>query len=164
MLKGYTQSFISNFYFMTITSSLSLSTNELTLIPITSLTCALCPKDLEGSVNAMFVSAVNFGELLSGFLGSVITKLYGIENGNYNNFGKVVMTANVLEIIPIFVLLLIPGKYFRIENEQTVKDIVIEMKDQKGDENKHNDNRVSIGSRMLSINLICFLFSARYSI
>jgi predicted MFS family arabinose efflux permease len=144
MLKGYTQPFISNFYFMTITSSLSLSTNELTLIPITSLTCALCPKDLEGSVNAMFVSAVNFGELLSGFLGSIITKLYGIENGNYHNFGKVVMTANVLEIIPIFVLLLIPGKYFRIEEEQTVKDIVIEMKDQKGDENKNNDNIVQV--------------------
>ena len=146
MLKGYTQSFISNFYFMIITSSLSLATNELTLIPITSLTCALCPKDLEGSVNAMFVSAINFGELLSGFLGSLMTKLYGIENRKYNNFGKVVMTANVLEIIPIFVLLLIPGKYFKVEDEQAVKDIVIEMGDKKSNanENNNNDNIVQV--------------------
>ena len=103
-------------------------------MPRMTLACNLCPKNLEGSVYAMFISALNFGDLMSSFLGSMITKSFGIKTGNYKNFWKLVLISNILEIIPIPVLLCIPENYFplhqdKIIKRQTVKEVTIEMSD-----------------------------------
>lgn len=125
---------INDFYFVLISTSIFLSSNELTSMPMMTLACNLCPKNLEGSVYAMFISALNFGDLMSSFLGSMITKSFGIKTGNYKNFWKLVLISNILEIIPIPVLLCIPENYFplhqdKIIKRQTVKEVTIEMSD-----------------------------------
>ena len=54
--------YINDFYFVIIQTSLFLSSNDVTTMPMLTLACILCPKNLEGSVYAMFMSALNLGE------------------------------------------------------------------------------------------------------
>lgn len=125
---------INDFYFVLISTSIFISSNEIVSMPMMTLACNLCPKNLEGSVYAVFISALNFGDLTSGFLGSMITKSFGIKTGDYRNFWKLVLISNLLEIIPIPVLLCIPEKYFPLQQDkiikrQTIKEVTIEMSD-----------------------------------
>ena len=52
--------FLTNF--VILQTSLFLSSNDVTTMPMLTLACNLCPKNLEGSVYAMFMSALNLGE------------------------------------------------------------------------------------------------------
>ena len=52
--------FLTNF--VILQTSLFLSSNNVTTMPMLTLACILCPKNLEGSVYAMFMSALNLGE------------------------------------------------------------------------------------------------------
>ena len=123
--------YINDFYFVIIQTSLFLSSNDVTTMPMLTLACNLCPKNLEGSVYAMFMSALNLGELLSGFFGSMITNFLSIKTESYGNFGILVYICNIMEIVPIFILMCIPEKYFPLQQEENkqikVKEVTIEM-------------------------------------
>ena len=74
---------------------------ELILMPMLSLACLLCPKNLEGTVYAMFMSALNFGGIMSGLLGSFLTSWLKITSKNYDNLANLILIANFLTICPL---------------------------------------------------------------
>ena len=121
--------FLTNF--VILQTSLFLSSNDVTTMPMLTLACNLCPKNLEGSVYVMFMSVLNLGELLSGFFGSMITNFLTIKTESYSNFGILVYICNIMEIVPIFILLCIPERYFPLQQEENkqikVKEVTIEM-------------------------------------
>lgn len=130
---------ISDLTSVTVATALFRSSNELTSMPILSLACYLCPKDLEGSVYAMFISAINFGEILSGFLGSLFTESFGIQTGSYENFALLILIINILEIVPVFVLIPISSSYFPMSKPQIeVKEVTIKQESKQNIEMSQN--------------------------
>ena len=59
--------------------------SELNLLPILVLACRMCPKNIEGTMYAMLTSAVNFGSIISGLLGSGLILMLGITENNFDN-------------------------------------------------------------------------------
>jgi folate/biopterin transporter len=108
---------ISDFWFVLLSSSLLSMIGELILMPMLSLACLLCPKNLEGTVYAMFMSALNFGGIMSGLLGSFLTSSLKITSKNYDNLGNLILIANFLTICPLPFLCLIGDEYFEPRNE-----------------------------------------------
>jgi folate/biopterin transporter len=108
---------ISDFWFVLLSSSLLSMIGELVLMPMLSLACLLCPKNLEGTVYAMFMSALNFGGIMSGLLGSFLTTWLNITSKNYDNLAHLILIANFLTICPLPFLCLISDEYFETRDD-----------------------------------------------
>ena len=61
----------------------------------------------------------------------MITNFLTIKTESYSNFGILVYICNIMEIVPIFILLCIPERYFPLQQEENkqikVKEVTIEM-------------------------------------
>jgi len=113
---------ISDFWFVLLSSSLLSMIGELVMMPMLSLACLLCPKNLEGTVYALFMSALNFGGILSGLLGSFITSWLSITSKSYGNLDKLILIANLLTLCPLPFLLWIDDSYFEPQEEKDKND------------------------------------------
>jgi folate/biopterin transporter len=139
---------ISDFWFVLLSSSLLSMIGELVMMPMLSLACLLCPKNLEGTVYAMFMSALNFGGILSGLLGSFLTTWLNITAKNYDNLDKLILIANILTLCPLPFLLWINDSYFepKEEKEKEKENNINREKDIVSYDynNNNNDNNISI--------------------
>lgn len=135
---------ISDFWFVLLSSSLLSMIGELTMMPMLSLACLLCPKNLEGTVYALFMSALNFGGILSGLLGSFITTWLNITAKNYGNLDKLILTANILTLCPLPFLLLIDDSYFepKKNEEENNTNLIEEEKNIKNENGNSSNNMV----------------------
>ena len=103
---------ISDFYFALLSSSIISLIGEFLLMPILSLAAELCPKNLEGTVYSLFMSTLNFGGVMSNLFGSRLMLFYGISKINYERIGALILTSNLLALIPLPFLFFIDDKYF----------------------------------------------------
>lgn len=95
---------------------------ELSMMPMLSLACLICPKNLEATVYSFFMSALNLGLLISILSGSVLTQYLGVTANNFQNLPDLIVISNIGKLVPIALLFFIDNKYFEpAEN----KDIVI---------------------------------------
>ena len=74
---------ISDFWLLLFTSSFLSILAEFIMLPILSLTCMLCPKNLEGTIFSVFASAMNLGRILSNLNGSIVTGILSISSKSY---------------------------------------------------------------------------------
>ena len=105
-----------DYLFMFFATSIMMGIRELTLLPIFTLACSLSPKDLEGTIFSMLMSASSLGEIAGTYMGAQLTDSFGITKTNYDNLGIVIKLLIVLLFVPLPVLFLIPGNYFKKEN------------------------------------------------
>jgi len=103
---------ISDFWFVLFSSSFLSMIGELVMMPMLALACLLCPKNLEGTVYALFMSALNFGGILSGLFGSFLTSYLNITSQDYTNLHTLISISNILTLLPLPFLLIISDSYF----------------------------------------------------
>lgn len=111
---------ISDFWFVLFSSSFLSMIGELVMMPMLALACLLCPKNLEGTVYALFMSALNFGGIMSGLFGSFFTTYLGITSKDYTNLHYLITISNILTLVPLPFLLFISNSYFEPKEENNV--------------------------------------------
>lgn len=118
---------VADFWLLLFTNSFLSLIGELVLLPILSLACVLCPKNLEGTVYSIFMSSLNLGGILSQVNGSLCTSIFGITSKNYENLHWFILFAKFLSLLPLPILLCINSSYFEPKekdekNEDADKD------------------------------------------
>lgn len=123
---------IADFWLLLFTNSFLSLVGELVLLPILSLACVLCPKNLEGTVYSIFMSSLNLGGIFSQVNGSLCTSIFGITSKNYDNLHWFILFAKFLSLAPLPILLCINNDYFepkeaeeeeKIKNDKTNKSV-----------------------------------------
>lgn len=104
---------ISDFLMVLLSNSLLTMLGEVMLLPLLSLACVLCPKNMEGTIFSVFMSALNFGSVLSNLIGSIITNYLGITSKNFDHLHDLIMISNIASLLPLFLLLCINNEYFK---------------------------------------------------
>jgi len=142
---------INKFYLVFIINSLDYAIEQTILMPICNLSGNLSPSNMEGSVFSIFMSVNNFGGILGGIIGVWYANFLGIKKNNFNNLGKLILICNFSVIINIFILYIIPEKYFdsnfneKEKNKLNIKEINIEKNNNNNNKIKKNEkNKVII--------------------
>lgn len=104
---------INDFWFVLLSNSVLSMIGEVMLLPMLSIACVLCPKNMEGTIFSVFMSAMNFGGTLSGLFGSIITAQLGITSTNYDNLSCLILIANIFSLMPLPLLYCLSDKYFK---------------------------------------------------
>ena len=107
---------ISN-YVMCLFSNASVAMiGELISMPLLSLACLKSPKFLEGTVYAFFMSALNFGNILSNLCGSVLVHNLKITSNNFRFLPLLINICSILGLLPILLFFCFDEKYFEKQN------------------------------------------------
>ena len=127
LVNGYTQKYIDDFYIVLITTSSNFILTTVASLPVFNLAAKLSPKNLEGTVYAIFVSAISLGQIDSTLFGSWLTKIFNITANNFENMSKLIVSTNIIMLIPLPLMYLIPTYYFepkdvKKENEDKSKE------------------------------------------
>jgi Na+/melibiose symporter-like transporter len=113
--------------------------SEFILMPILALAAILCPRDLEATVYSVFMSAINFGWIISYVASSFITEHLAITKTNFTNLPKMIFISNCACLLPLFILIFIDGKYFSPDSKDKKpisRKISIDNKPSTGDESE----------------------------
>jgi folate/biopterin transporter len=116
---------ISDFTVLLFATSFMSFVGEFVLLPILSLACVLCPKNLEGTVYSVFMSCLNFGGILSSLNGGILTSMMGITTKNYDNLHWLILISKICTLLPLPMLLCIDDKYFHPE-KKIEKNVLIQ--------------------------------------
>ena len=137
---------ISDFFLVLLSNSFLSMLGELILMPMLALAAQLCPKNLEGTVYSLFMSALNFGSILSGLNGSFLTSYLGITSKDYSNLYILILISNLVGLAPLPMLCCIDNSYFQpeLESPKETGDIetvalVTKSEDIKNELNKKNE-------------------------
>ena len=134
LVNGYTQKYIDDFYIVLITTSSNFILTTVASLPVFNLAAKLSPKNLEGTVYAIFVSAISLGQIDSTLFGSWLTKIFNITANNFENMSKLIVSTNIIMLIPLPLMYLIPTHYF--EPKDVKKENVDKSKEGKELESK----------------------------
>jgi len=106
------------------------------MMPMLALACQICPKNLEGTVYSFFMSAINFGGIMSGLIGSFITTSLGISSKDYHNLHILILISNFASLVPLPILYCIDNSYLEGEaaDEEELKALT----------HKEDDNQIAI--------------------
>ena len=134
LVNGYTQKYIDDFYIVLITTSSNFILTTVASLPVFNLAAKLSPKNLEGTVYAIFVSAISLGQIDSTLFGSWLTKIFNITANNFENMSKLIVATNIIMLVPLPLMYLIPTYYF--EPKDVKKENVDKSKEGKELESK----------------------------
>jgi folate/biopterin transporter len=109
---------ISDFTVLLFANSFLSMVGEFVLLPILSLACILCPKNMEGTVYSFFMSSLNLGGILSSVNGGIVTSMLGISSTNYDNLHWLILISKISSLLPLPMLLCIDEKYLNPELER----------------------------------------------
>jgi MFS family permease len=114
---------ISDFWLLLFTNSFLSMVGEFVLLPILSLACVLCPKNLEGTIYSVFMSTLNLGGIFSNLSGSYFTNILDITSNNYSNLHILILLSKIFSLLPLPILFCINNKYFHPElNEEKINN------------------------------------------
>jgi len=77
------------------------------LLPTVVLAAKICPAGVEGSLYATLMSVSNMAGVLSSEWGSVFANMYGVDRHHYDNFWKLIVLCNIIDLLPIASIALI---------------------------------------------------------
>jgi len=105
--KFVTAMSISTVMYCYIINASLVFVNELNFLPLMSLCCRLCPRDLEGTTYGLFTSIFNFGNYLASILASLLLLVFGVTSHDYSHLWLVVIIqavygASVLLVLTTF--------------------------------------------------------------
>ena len=92
LLFRFTESLnISSIMFCYLINFALVFVNELNFLPLLSLCCRLCPKDLEGTTYGLFTCIFNFGNYLGSIFATILLLIFGVTSTNYSHLWMVVI-------------------------------------------------------------------------
>jgi hypothetical protein len=103
---------IPDFLFSTISFFLIATSGELSMMPLLSLACTICPKRLEATVYSYFMSSINLGVTIGILFSSFLSVGLGITSTNFNELSLLLIISNLYNLIPCIVLIYLDPKYF----------------------------------------------------
>jgi MFS family permease len=118
VVKRWNVDYVSDFNMFIISAVFLNFLGEIVSMPMLALAANLCPKNMEGTVYSVFMSALNFGGILSGLIGSFLTFLFGITNENYAPLDTLILACNIFSLLPLLLMLIIPKNYFIPEQKK----------------------------------------------
>lgn len=71
------------------------------LLPSVVLAAKICPDGVEGSLYATLMSISNFAGVISSEWGSMLSNMYGVNRNHFDNFWKLIVLCNLIDLIPI---------------------------------------------------------------
>ena len=71
------------------------------LLPTVILAAKICPDGVEGSLYATLMSISNLGGVVSSEWGSVFANMYGVDKSHFENFSKLIVLCNLIDLLPI---------------------------------------------------------------
>jgi folate/biopterin transporter len=98
---------IPDFIFCMAADALTTALGELNTMPLLVLACNICPKNIEGTLYAFFMSVSNLGTLFSNQIGSGMTQALGITSTNFANLPLLIFFANIVLLLPMPALYLV---------------------------------------------------------
>ena len=130
LIKQNITNLISNYYLYMFIYSMNMSLITLRNLPIFEIGAILSPKNLEGTVYAIFMGILNFGQIAASFLGSLLMKYFSISKNNFTNLIIMINIINLIGILPLGLIGFIPKKYLQRE----ISTITINKEEE---DNKH---------------------------
>lgn len=70
-------------------------------MPVLVLACKMCPKNIEGTMYALLMSAINFGGMVSQELGALLTYYAGVTDDNFDNLAKLIVICSFCTMLPL---------------------------------------------------------------
>ena len=107
IIQEYTVKYVDNYSLFLISGPIQFAAKEFSLLPVQVLAGSLCPKNLEGTVYAVFVSGISFGTAIGNLIGSYIMGKLKIGKGHYDNFSFFLKILIIMGFVPIVMLLFI---------------------------------------------------------
>jgi hypothetical protein len=112
---------IPDFWLLLFTNSFLSLIGELVILPILSLACVLCPKNLEATIYSIFMSSLNLGGIFSELNGSFFIGLFFITSKNYDNLHWFILFTKFVSLLPLPLLLCINKSYFEPKEKEENK-------------------------------------------
>ena len=120
---------ISDLSVLFLTGAIISFLAEFIIMPVQALACASCPKNLEGTVYSIFMSAIHFGFVFSRLSGAIISKILNITSKDYSKLHLLIFISKVCTLIPLPLLCCLDDSYFSMEKPK----VKIDDKDEKSD-------------------------------
>jgi MFS family permease len=116
---------IPDFLFVIFSSSFLNMLGEIIGMPLLSLAAVLSPESLEATSYSVFMSAINFGGIMSNLLGSMLTSLLGISSKNYSKLPELVIISNFLSLVPLPFIICLKKSYFdpQVDENENITEI-----------------------------------------
>jgi len=89
---------------------------QIALMPCLVLAAKLCPKGIEASLYASFVSILNFAGIVSEYSGALITHLMGVTKNDFDKLPELIMICTFTSLIPLL--------FIKLLDHGTIKDVV----------------------------------------
>ena len=71
------------------------------LLPSVVLAAKICPDGVEGSLYATLMSISNLAGVISSEWGSVFANMYGVNKNHFDNFWRLIVLCNLIDLFPI---------------------------------------------------------------
>lgn len=104
---------ISDLVYSIIGESLLNSTNEIMTMPILILVCNLCPKNVEGTLYAMFMGLMNLGYFIGGQLSAVLAHVFNVTEKNFDQLHYLILTICGWLVFTILATFIIDEKKYK---------------------------------------------------
>ena len=81
---------------------------RLSFMPVLVLAARICPEGVEATLFATLMSICNSGAVTGSFVGSVLTKVLGVNSEHFENLPLLVTICTVGTLLPLPLLKLVP--------------------------------------------------------
>ena len=71
------------------------------LMPVVVLGARICPPGVEGSLYATLMSISNLAGVISSEWGSVFANMFNVDRNHFENFWKLIVLCNIIDLLPI---------------------------------------------------------------
>ncbi|GJP33197.1 hypothetical protein CLOM_g17756 [Closterium sp. NIES-68] len=126
--------------FLLGSAAVSDAVNQFKFMPFLVLSARLCPPGIEGTLFALFMSAYNFGNTLSGYMGATLATELGITATSFDNLTLGVTIQAFCTLLPIVFLRCVPANMTGVGDEG--KQVVRVVKEQP----EHGEDRKGEGT------------------
>ena len=69
------------------------------------MACEICPKNIEGTMYALLMSVVNFGGMVSDFLGGILISILNLDENNFDNLVTLITITSLAWLLPLILVL-----------------------------------------------------------
>jgi len=95
--------------FVVTDSALVTAVKTVAQLPLMTLMAAICPDGIEGTLFSLFTSIANLGSVLGGWIGALLTVMFGITSTQFHLMWALCLTCALLQLFPTFFLWLLPS-------------------------------------------------------
>lgn len=109
LVKGWNAKIhVPDFWFVLSDDVFLATFGEIGLMPCLVLVAKMCPNGIEATIYASFVSILNISGVISGLLGALTTKWFGVTRSNFDRLDDLILFNSFTSLLPLMFILLVP--------------------------------------------------------